>query len=216
MLNTAQAQTGWSIVDKRLLPGDLVSVKTDGSWMSGATRWFEQRRGEDPSWASHSGIIDTVASGHETLVEALWKVTQRPLSAYAGHSRVVVMRHPVLEMSARFNIRDAAIRHLGQSYGWWKLFLHAAGLKSAIHSENRPICSQLAALAYQSAGVRFGLDADEAQPDDLLDFAAMNNWPVIWCDSVETLAELEEIYHAEDGVYANDLLKRYGYPPPDQ
>ncbi len=208
MLNVSELQIGYGATAE-LLPGDIVSVRTPGSVMSEMTRQFEQGDDEDESWASHSGIMDARSNGAAELIEALWKVKRRPLSSYRGKSRVAIVRCPALDMRKRIILAEEARLHLGERYGWWNLIRHAFSHADRITNPNRPICSYLVAWVYDVVlGQRFGKSPNEIQPDDLLDHAIFNNWPLVWCDSEATRDELGALYDESGNKYAAQLARR--------
>lgn len=198
MINDLTLTLGWHSLG-RLRAGDLVHVRTPGSWMSRITRWWGRRKGEAPTWASHSGMIADSANDVPTVLEARWSVVERPLTAYEGKSRVAITRCPHVDLRDGRELVEAGRRHLGQKYGWWKLLHHSAGRPDLISNPDRPICSYLVAHLYGLVIPQdFGMPANEAQPDDLLDYSIHNGWPLVWCDSPETRDELAFIYHERD------------------
>ena len=207
MLNLAKLEVGW---DKlwTLLPGDLVSVATPESLLSRLIRGMSRREGESPTWASHSGVI---AEQHGLVIEALWTVKRRSLFDYQGKSQVCVFRAPFVSPGRGLRIADAAANRLGQKYGWWKILQHAHGRAARIARNDRQICSQLVAECYAEVcyGFSFGVEPNEAQPDDLLDYAVGNNWLAVWADSQQTVSELAEIYDAGGNEFAEELKRRH-------
>lgn len=209
MLNVSQLQIGWSKIFS-LQPADIVSVRTPGAWMSDMVLKFERDPGEDPAWATHSGLIDH--DGY--IVEALWRVTRRSLMFYQNKSRVAIVRCPGLTRLDRLAIAADASGHIGQRYGWLKLLQHAFGHRDTITNPDRPICSYLVSQAYDvAASLRFGRPPNECQPDDLLDHAVYNGWPLVWCDTDATLRDLHAVY-GDSGEAADDLAHRHSISPP--
>jgi hypothetical protein len=105
---------------------------------------------DDESNATHSGIIQ---SPYGKTIEAVWKITEQDLyEAYKG-VRVCVMRwHYMTEL--RYGMGMGAIRgHLGESYPYFRLLLHAVGLAKYIHWRT-PVCSELTAKFLMGAGER--------------------------------------------------------------
>lgn len=152
-------------------------------------RWAEREPGEEPTWANHVGVVVKAGwlvpdGGAEPLaqtVEALWKVEQTRWWLRHRHEKgyeVQVWRHVGLSGNEARRICDYALKHVGDSYGWWKLGFHLADrllfegdkkLSRLLHVDDRPICSYLVARAFEIVGVEFGMPAVAADPDEMLD-----------------------------------------------
>jgi len=196
---------GWNnLTDIRAT--DVVSVQTTGHWLSKSIRFFERGHREKKSWASHSGMIFSERGSSEGLIiEALQRVTIRPLRYYQGESKILIHRLPFDLTPEREKVFfDLCEKYHNKKYGYLKILAHAADklvggryfFRRLIFTENYPICSWLVAhIAWKVYGEKFGVAIDEAQPDDILDHITKFHYPLIWADSVETLDSYYETYH---------------------
>lgn len=159
-------------------PGDVFVTRSE-TLLGKLIRRFQQSKGEPRTVVNHMGMFLGVAGPREAhTLEALWTVKLRPfLSWLPGHltkgGHVWVFRNAALTRKQQLRIASYAWRTYpaGTRYGWWKLLLHAAGLKRMLRLRKRPICSFLVGDAYeQEANYRFGgIPGMELQPDDAWD-----------------------------------------------
>lgn len=176
-----------------------VVLTAGGGWMSRAIRWATRKRGEPPTKYSHVGqIVVGGALGEAELVEALARVVQRPLAAYAGE-RVAIYRPlniPDRELRA---IAWRARQGIGRAYGWGKILLHLLDAKllgdryvfrRLGRVRSWPICSFWVAYTFSTVhrytldpagspgrgrdGYHFGVPPGRATPDDIGDFVESN------------------------------------------
>lgn len=179
-----------------LQPADLVFV-SGTSWVSRMIRRCETQPGEQPALASHvAGVVSSsMPIDGAMIVEALRKVTRRNLiDAYGdGKEKIKIVRNVFLNSWQRAGIAAEASAKIGQGYGYGKIALQAldAGLSWIFRRDvnvfrrfaclPEPICSTLWAKPYASRGITFGVDADAANPDEMLDYiqAHPEEWEVL-------------------------------------
>jgi len=182
-----------------LLAADVILTRSD-TWLGKAIRLAERRPG-DPAIYNHVGIVtrsgfvdwDLSHGLQAEMVEALWRVRQGPVwnlygpPAGANRPAVAVYRPLNVPSNDRSAIAGAALDHVGQKYGWWKLLgplgdsaLSFAArrdvrlLRRLLFVDQRPICSYLVAKAYVTRGYGFGVPAGTATPDDIHDYVEAN------------------------------------------
>ena len=177
--------------------GDVGFAHGDG-WLQKSIRYVEKDPWERrPSWANHSllftrgGIVGPVPVERQAwAIEALWHVEHNPWwerhKTESGY-RVQVFRPLFLESETVEGyifpdsnlVRDEALKHEGQTYGWWKLGTHAVDrfvfggrevTSRLMFLDDRPICSYLVAQAFEAVGYphAFGaaIPARAQDPDD--------------------------------------------------
>jgi hypothetical protein len=152
-------------------------------------RWVERDPGEEPTWANHVGVVVKAGwlvpdGGAEPLaqtVEALWRVEHTRWWLRHRHEKcykVQVWRHVGLSGPEARRVSDYALKHAGDTYGWWKLGFHLADrllfegdkkLSRLLRVDDRPICSYLVAPEFEVVGVDFGIPAVATDPDEMLD-----------------------------------------------
>lgn len=160
----------------RLQPGDLVIVSGSG-WISGAIRRLTPRRGGEPVWATHVGVIGRGGPREEaTIVHARVRVVEEPLlERYPpdGEDRVAIFRMLDLGWQHRHAIATEARAWLGSPYGGWRLLFHAGDyalggryvFRRLARMDDYPICSWLTGRAYEDAiGRRLGAPYRKATP----------------------------------------------------
>lgn len=194
-------QIGWDNLNN-IRSTDIVSVQTTQHWLSKSIRFFERGQGEKVSWASHSGMI---YDKRGITIEALQRVTIRPLREYEGQSKILVHRLPSeLTLEREKVFFELCQKYHNRKYGYLKIIAHAADklvggryfFRRLIFTKNYPICSWLVAhIAWKVYGEKFGVAIDQAQPDDILDHMTKFHYPLIWADSNETLESYYKIYH---------------------
>lgn len=149
---------------------------------------------EAKTWANHSGGI--VSDGYVVpmfdytdpaakAIEALGKVEKNAWFHRHKHEdgySIAVFRHRTATPEM-LNRRCRYLEtHVGDSYGWWKLGFHLADrvlfkgkkrLSSLLRLEDSPICSFLEAKSWSLIGIDFGMPAEAADPDEMMD----------WCEA---------------------------------
>ena len=157
---------------------DLVFTAGKGL-LSRAIRWATTDPGEEKSLTNHVGIISKGGDVKEAkIIEALWHVENHSLyGQYHNNGTVAVFRPLNLTEEQKEIIRAYLLKHVGNKYGWWKLGFHAAArftrwkwIRNLSFLDSRPICSYLVARAFEEAGLSFGMEADGADPDEMMDF----------------------------------------------
>lgn len=163
------------------LAGDLIFTH-GGGLISAAIREAEQGPGEAPSYANHVAGF----TSPDTVTEALWTVQTTLYDKWrADGTPFQVWRCLALTGEQRLAVAQAALSYLGRDYGWWKLGLHLGdallskmagrevyALRRCMSDGRYPICSWVWAYAYDTLGLRFGVDPNEAQPDDMHDYVS--------------------------------------------
>lgn len=197
---------GWGelAADPELLQtGDV--VHTQGKhWLSRAIRWFSRKRDGQRAWASHTAMVLT-STPDSILIEALVRVKVRPASVYRQDgARVAIHRMPEgLSAGEQRQICLYALGYEGYPYGFAKIALHALDhligdryfFRRLATDGRYPICSWLVAWGYRTVlGREFGADPGAVSPDDVMDHCMAQDWPLVWADSAETVAQIEAIY----------------------
>ena len=196
---------GWTTLEEtRFDPGDIVHVRSLG-WLSGLVRRFSQSRREPGTWASHSAMVRYTIKP-PWVIEALTKVVTRPLTDYAATgSHVVVSRKPGgLKLTDAKVVLDKADDCAGRTYGYLKILAHALDrlfdnaylFRRFARMDDYPICSWLVAHCYDKIGIRFGVEPNAGQPDDILDWCMKEKWQLMWASSDEAVALLRRMYPA--------------------
>ena len=161
---------------------------------------------EAKTWANHTGGF--VASGFVVpmfdydvpparAIEALGKVEKNEW--FHRHEKetgyqVAVFRHRTAtpEMIARRCLYLE--RHVGDSYGWWKLGFHLADrlvfrnrkvFSRLLHKDDRPICSYLEAKSWGNIGIDFGMSPESADPDEMMDWCQAHPETWEWVGTAE-------------------------------
>lgn len=175
-----------------------------------AIRWAETDPGEtNGTWANHAGVVveegwiappsaPDLPPGYAeaVVIEALWKTRQGPLNVSNVAVRVFRPIPPLTDEELDRLITRAA-SFVGDTYGWWKLLFQLGDrlifqgkkvLTTALHHDERPICSYLVAKAYAYAESQerqmarfkktndvsriyaFGFAPQTADPDEMMDY----------------------------------------------
>lgn len=197
---------GWAALarDPELLrTGDV--VHTQGRhWLSRAIRWFSREKDGQRAWASHSAMV-LATDPDNLLIEALVRVKVRPASVYYQDGAHAAIHRPPEDLTPvqRQQICLYTLGYEGYPYGFAKIALHALDhligdryfFRRLATDGRYPICSWLVAWAYkQVLGREFGGDPGAVSPDDVMDYCMAQDWPLVWADSAETVAQIEAIY----------------------
>lgn len=181
-----------------LQPGDLgfsASRSPIGSMIRGAQR----APLEGPSEASHAWGVTIGGNPWESwIVEAVGGgvVEHRLADHYLGRQRqAVLVARPINLLPNELGvIVDTARSFIGRRYGFGQLFFHlvdsvVSGVlgrdvmwaRKRIAKSKRLTCGRTWALAYRVAGATFGVEADAADPDAMLDFIRRHpdKWQII-------------------------------------
>lgn len=161
-------------------PCDIFFTQGDGLF-SRVIRIGEKHPGDWISIVNHTGIVveqGTIESAD--VIEALVHVKKHTLwSEYHGRTdRVAIFRPLSLTDEQKSLIVNKALDYEGRDYGWLKIATHALDCFTGGHyifrrmtnSDNYPICSWVVAHAYSKAGLTFGCDPGQANPDDIWDY----------------------------------------------
>lgn len=198
--------TGWNTFPRACTTADLFVVRGRG-FVGRQIRRASRRDGEAPTYASHAGVV---------IEDGRWILEAQPqgvVATYAGWKgedrRAVVFRpncdHPHLPpIHKQICVEHYALEYFGQRYGYFKLAVHlfdafdpfGLNLMERIGWRDRyPICSWIAAYAYDRAGIDLrGLNPSLAQPDDLVDLAVDAGWELVWASDLEEVELLTAIY----------------------
>ena len=161
-----------------LMEGDVVLTKGMGPF-SRAINFVLREDGEASSSTHIGGIVESgfayPAEGvyHAKTLDALASdgvVVRNFSDAYPETSLVAVARAVNISVEQRMRIARVARSYEGRKYGHVKIALHLLGLRRFIEKDKRPICSQVWAKGYSSAGLNFGVKPNKATPDDMSDF----------------------------------------------
>lgn len=115
----------------------------------------------------HTGII---IKEDGTTVEALWSIgTQNLFNDYKGQ-KVVIARWTGMTPESYQKGFDAIKGHIGSTYPYYRLLLHALGISKIIHFKT-PVCSELTQKFLINAGATTisGKTFWGLTPDDLID-----------------------------------------------
>jgi hypothetical protein len=175
-----------------LEPCDLLFVR-GSSWFARAILRATRAWGEEPTLISYVALVVAGGPAEEAvIVEAVGRVRRGRLARfYAGREdRLSLARHRSLTADQRRRILARSHRLEGRFYGYGKLPLH---LLNAVLCGRRvfrrlarsplPICSWHVVKSFAAGGVRFGVPAWAAQPDDLWDWCMGREqwrWPWGW------------------------------------
>ena len=181
----------------RVQPGDVGFTRGTGLFQQGI-RYATRGPDEEPTWANHALMFTTGGAvgpapkrTQATAIEALARVEENPW--YSRHStetgyHLMVYRPTFLSNNEKNRLVETARAHLGERYGWWKLFAHLIDrvafddrkvISNVLHVDDRPICSYLVARAYEVAGHphAFGpIKAGAQDPDEMHDHVDDATW----------------------------------------
>jgi len=171
-------------------PGDIMGLRGSG-WIS--DQICELTRPSSPiiwegvaiEW-SHVGIVTAVAPFVQ-VTEALTKVRTRPIDVSIAEAEFAwIAQLGALTDQQRAMLARKALSFSADDYGYADIGLQA--LDSVTRSrwftqhfaERRfPICSMLDALDYDSIGIRLGISASSATPNDLARYVTTHaGWAV--------------------------------------
>ncbi len=152
--------------------------------LSRLIRFFSRGIGEARTKVNHVGVVVEAGPIEKAVViEALSRVKRHRLAdQYGGTSHEVAVYRPLNASQDDVRVIVAAAENYeGLEYGYFKIVLHVldwvllgAYLFRRLAGDRYPICSWLVAHSYKKAGLFLGVEAGEAQPDDIWDFALQN------------------------------------------
>lgn len=168
-------------------PGDWFGTKSS-SRLSKLIRFFTRSVGESRTHLSHVGVfIESGRLSTALAVEALGRgvVVRNPIQPRqkSGKEHIVVFRKADIDYDTRLDIAEKARSYEGRSYGYIKLVAHlfdwilggAYVFRRLTGMDRYPICSWVAAFAFDRAGIRFlGKRPHEVSPDDMWDEVVAN------------------------------------------
>jgi len=193
-----------------LQAGDVVLTRSD-TLLGAAIRFAEGRPG-DPATYNHVGVVTSDGTvgprGYAAMAEALWRVRAGFVwylygpPAGAARPSVAVWRPGFMDARTRARVARIALAHVGERYGWWKLFAHLGDaalsrlrrrdvrvLRRSLFASSRPICSYLVADAFhRGAGYTFGVPPHTASPDDFDDWftrVRSRSWTLVYRGTIE-------------------------------
>jgi len=166
--------------DFTLQPCDIFFTRGNGLF-SKLIRLGEKTPGDLISIVNHTGIITepgTIKTAN--VIEALWKVEHHTLwSQYHNKKDEVAIFRPIgIDDEQKTIIVNKALDYEGRNYGWLKIATHAGDFFIGGHyffrrltdDDKYPICSWVVAHSYGKAGLHFGCDPGQANPDDIWDY----------------------------------------------
>ena len=164
-----------------LLPGDIVLTRSNGT-IGKLIRVFTKSGNESETMVNHVGMVDTTSYLCDaTMVEAVDKVRVRKILEYYGSNTGIeyaIYRPTFLDHYRRKIVIDKLNSYVNKNYGYLKIVTHFLDyciggkyfFRKLAKSDDYPICSWVVAYAYDSIGFKFGVDPQEASPDDIWDF----------------------------------------------
>lgn len=151
----------------QLQPGDIFA-SSNPQMLGRLIGWIQKIQSHDNhAEYGHTGII-VKADG--TTVEALWSISSQNLfEAYKGQ-KVVIARWTGMTPESYQKGFDAIKGHIGSTYPYYRLLLHALGISKIIHFKT-PVCSELTQKFLINAGATTisGKTFWGLTPDDLVD-----------------------------------------------
>lgn len=154
---------------------------------------YQTENNEKPSVVNHTGFI--ISEGElpdAIIVEANHKIRKGPFEGFYGSSahkvQVAVFRRRDITTEQQAFIRAEANRHVGETYGYFKLLGHAADYylsklfkkrvtfgRWLLRAESLPICSYFVGdIAKKLKWTFMGRPVNELQPDDIWDECMSN------------------------------------------
>ncbi|PIE67203.1 MAG: hypothetical protein CSA23_04955 [Deltaproteobacteria bacterium] len=131
------------------LPGDIFVVYS-GTFFARTINRVQQFWDVDgQAKFNHAGVI---IDADGTTIEALRTIQNGNIYNYKDH--LFMVGRPYAITDEKFQVGYDAIKgHLGQSYPWWRLFLHVFPPAARhISTGNFPVCSELVAKFLHAAG----------------------------------------------------------------
>lgn len=158
-----------------LKPGDIIFVRSR-SIVAPLIRLFTRNSGERRTRVNHVGIVidkftfvEAVGTGvaHRRFDEPRWRDCD-----------VAIYSNPWLSKFERTVLASRAMEYVGKKYGFGKILAHFGDwllggryvFRRLAGSDRYPICSWVVAQSYRRIGIRFGVTANEAAPDDIWDW----------------------------------------------
>ena len=141
-------------------------------WVARKIAIFSRDDDEPPTVWTHVGLM----YDGENICEALAEVVIQPVLPRLEEPNTPVEIYRIRGVTPEQKARAQQVceEYRGRRYGWWKIALHALGLRKLAVWEKRPICSLLVAdVVNRAVGRR--LFALSAQPDCICDACAMDD-----------------------------------------
>lgn len=163
-------------------PGDILAVRGSG-WLSTGILSAEYGPNIPATGVSHVGIF-VAGDPVPIVIEALNQVMTNPLAvSVAGAAAAFVLHDDSLTIAQRSAIVAVACTFSGKNYGYIDLL--AQGLDAITnvlwftnnlggYLRHYPICSFVAAQAYDAVGLHFGIPDASIKPSDIMNFAQAN------------------------------------------
>lgn len=167
------------MIREKLQAGDIFLTTNPSSFFSRAILFFSRSPGEEPTNASHVGLVVRGFPGDARIVEAVGRVRVGFLSRYADKkTRVAIYRPRNISFADLDAIVRSALEDVGRGYGWLKLLPHVGDwllggryvFRRLARLDRFPICSFHVASKFQKIGKDFGVPVGAATPDDIDDF----------------------------------------------
>ena len=151
----------------QLQPGDIFASCNPQS-LGRLIDWVETLRSHDnDAEYGHTGVI-IKADG--TTVEALWSISSQNLFKDYKGQKVLIARWNGMTPEAYQKGFDSIKGHIGSTYPYYRLLLHALGIGKFIHFKT-PVCSELTQKFLINAGATTisGKTFWGLTPDNLVD-----------------------------------------------
>lgn len=187
----------WSTlqVDHKPMKGDIVLTRAR-SLIGRLIRRFQTSKSDTTKTVfNHVGIMKNSTD----IIEAVHRVRVNDLERKYSKKKedILIARFSRLTTQERIAVRNKANYYVGKKYGYFKIGFHYLDyllgrmrgrdvffFRKIPHSHKYPICSWLAAWAYNAVGISFkGLKREYCQPDDIADeILIINkaNWRIIF------------------------------------
>lgn len=160
-----------------ILPGDIIAVRGVG-WLADGIVKAEYGKIPPANAVSHVGIVTTSDFYDVQVTEALTRVETHDIQVtLAACQSAWIVQHLHLTTAQRLKIVNAALSFSGRDYGYFDLLLQGtdALTGSTWWTDNLawwlkrwPICSYVAAAAYDTVGVLFGPQTTSVKPSDIM------------------------------------------------
>lgn len=160
-----------------ILAGDIIAVRGQG-WLANGIVRAEYGKNPPGCAVSHVGIITAADNDGIQVTEALSRVETHALSVTLANCQSAwIIQYKDLTGAQRLTIVNAALSFSGDDYGYGDLLLQGADAlfgtswftdHLAWWLSRWPICSYVAAAAYDRIGITFGREEDSVKPSDIM------------------------------------------------